>query len=58
MARRGVNTVVERIDPGTLAEVDHQGDRPPGDDQQRAAPEGLAVPHLGDLDLGVHPARR
>ena len=57
MARRGVTTVVERIDPGTLAELDHQGDGAPGDDQRVAAREGLALPDLRDLDLGVDPAR-
>ena len=55
-AKRGVTTVIEKIDPGTLAELVDQGDRPPGDDQRVAPPEGLALPDLGDLDLGVDPA--
>ena len=58
MARRGVSTVVERIDPATLAEVDHQGHGAPGDDQCLAAPKGLALPDRRDHDLGVDPARR
>ena len=58
MARRGVTTVIERIDPGTLAELIVQGHRAAGDDQRVTPPERIALSDRGDLDLGVDPAGR
>ena len=56
-ARRGVTTVVERIDPGVAGRSHHQGDGAPGDDQQLAAREALAVPDLRGRHHRLDPAR-
>ena len=56
VARRGVSTVIEKIDPGTLAELIIKATALQEMTNRVAAPEGLALPDRGDLDLGVDPA--
>ena len=51
-------TVIERIDPATLAELIIKATALQEMTNKRAAPEGLALPDLRDLDLGVDPAGR
>ena len=58
LARRGVSTVVERIDPGTLAEVIIKATALQEMTNNAAAQEALAVPDLRGRHLGVDPAWR
>ena len=68
MARRGISTVVERIDPGTLAEAHHQGDRAPGDDEQRRCARRTRPTAISEISIAAsippgdhvrhHPDRR
>ena len=58
MARRGVTTVIERIDPGTLAELIIKATALQEMTNALAAREAVALPDRRDLDLRVDPARR
>src|SRR3954466_13419627 len=58
VARRGVTTVVEKIDPATLAESIVRATRPPGDDEPRASRQGVALSDRRDLDLRIDPSVR
>lgn len=58
MAKRGVNTVIERIDPGVLADLVIKATALQEMTNRALRTKGLSVPHRGDLHHGLDPARR